>query len=107
MLVVNCLIHGRDPNDMATVEVRKPDWNRNIDRLKELIKTKMRPGLDHLPASTLRLWKVDFSLDDPKLQNFVCDDKTQLKPIVKLKKTFNDGDEEHIHVIIKLPGMSQ
>lgn len=102
LIPVNCLIRGNDPNLMVIIEVNP---NGKISLLKELIKVKMEPSLDHIPAPALSLWKVDFALDDPRLRNFACDGEVLLP--VKRLSMFKNLHEEHVHVIIKLPGMSQ
>jgi len=100
---VNCLILGDNPDRTLTVNIS--DDNENIYFLKELLKEKMAPRLNHVDASDLDLWKVDFSFEDhdlERLANFVPDGRP-LYPIKKLQM-FKDGPEKHIHVIVKVPG---
>jgi len=96
---VNYVIQGDDPNEMETVDVG--NGNGNIAALKRLIKEQKK--LDHLVASKLRLWQVNFALDDPELQNFACNGQP-LSPVKKLT-IFANGNEEHVHVIVKLPSL--
>jgi hypothetical protein len=107
VISVNCLFEGHDPSLMVTVEVDRrgmPDEG-NISLLKDLIKAKMSPSLDHVPASALQLWQVDFALNDNKLRNFACDGQPLLP--VKRLKMFKNANKDNVHVIVQLPGMSQ
>jgi hypothetical protein len=59
-LSLNCLLVNDDSTQAFTVKIPKTD---NISILKELIKGKKTPHLDHLAASELILWKVGLSTD--------------------------------------------
>jgi len=52
---LNCLLLGDDTTKVFTVEIPE---TKNVSILKELIKEKKAPHLDHLAASDLILWKV-------------------------------------------------
>jgi hypothetical protein len=100
-IFVNYLIQGEDPDAMETADVGNGD--ANIIVLKRLITEQKK--LNHVPASKLKLWQVDLALDDAKLREFPCN-TPPLSPIKKLA-IFANGNVEHVHVIVKLPGMSQ
>ena len=61
LLSLNCFVVGDDPDRMFTVEIEK---TKNVSILKDLIKEKKAPHLNHVAASDLDLWKVDFPIDD-------------------------------------------
>jgi len=57
---LNCLLLNDDPKrQLLTVKVLESE---NVSILKELIKEKKAPHLDHLAASDLILWKVRLPL---------------------------------------------
>jgi hypothetical protein len=60
-LSLNCFVLGDDPDRFFTVEILK---NKNVSILKDLIKEKKAPHLDHVAASDLDLWQVSFPIDD-------------------------------------------
>ena len=55
---LNCMLLNDDPTKVFTVKVPESE---NVSILKELIKAKKAPHLDHLAASDLILWKVRLS----------------------------------------------
>ena len=99
---INCLILGDEPGRTFTVNIS--DDNQNIISLRKLIKKEIDPGLNHVPVSDLELWEVDFCLQDQRLANFVPDGQPLL-PFQTLHM-FKDGPNDHIRVIVKVPGMS-
>jgi hypothetical protein len=54
-LSINCLLFGSDSSGVFTVEIPK---TKNISILKDLIKKKQSPRLNHVVASDLTVWKV-------------------------------------------------
>jgi len=55
IFMFNCLLLIEDKKKVFTVKISDSE---NISILKELIKAKKAPHLDHLAASDLILWKV-------------------------------------------------
>jgi len=102
-LRVNCLIFGDDPIHMFTVKTS--DEDKNVYDLKDRIKVVVGPRLSHVSALDLELWQVDFALDDGKLTEFAPDGQSMRA--TRTLDMFNDRREDHVHVIVKLPGMSQ
>jgi hypothetical protein len=100
-IFVNYLIQGEDPDAMETADVGNGD--ETIIILKRLIIEQKK--LNHVAASKLKLWQVDFALDDARLREFQCD--TPSLSAIKKLAIFANGNMEHVHVIVKLPGMSQ
>jgi hypothetical protein len=52
---LNCLLLNDDAEQVFTAKIHKSE---NVSVLKDLIKEKKSPHLDHLAASDLILWKV-------------------------------------------------
>ena len=66
ILSLNCFVLGSDPDRIFYC--RNSKKNKNI--LNDLvIKSKQAPHLDHIAASHLDLWKVDFSSDKFPIQS--------------------------------------
>ena len=107
-LSLNCLIHGEVPEKMFTVKVPKTD---NVSILKDLIKEKKAPHLNHVAASDLDLWKVDLHLDKLGAELVHVDfNHFKLLPRLKLSSLFNnivDDHDERLHIIAKVPGTLQ
>ena len=104
-LSLNCLIHGEGQGKMFTVKI---DNTENVSILKDLIKEKKAPHLNHVAASDLDLWMVDTQLDglgeEPVYANL---NNEKLSPRKKLTFLFNGTvDEGRLHIIAKAPGTS-
>jgi hypothetical protein len=54
-LELNCLVLGADISSIFPVKIANTE---SVGTFKELIKDKKRPAFDHVPADTLKLWKV-------------------------------------------------
>ena len=106
-LSLNCFLLGDDPNRMFTVEIPN---NKNVSILKDLIKEKKAPHLDHVAASDLDLWKAEFPIDnlETKSQNIDLARYPKLSPpSKKLTTFFTDAADDFLHVIAKAPGTSR
>jgi Crinkler effector protein N-terminal domain len=105
-LSLNCLIHDEVQEKMFTVKISKTE---NVSILKDLIKEKKAPHLNHVAASDLDLWKVDLRLDDLGAEpvHVILDTYLKLSARRKLSSFFNDiVDDERLHIIAKAPGTS-
>ena len=60
LLSLNCFLLGDEPDRMFTVKIPKTE---NVSILKDLIKEKKAPHLDHIAASDLDLWQVSLPRD--------------------------------------------
>ena len=58
-LLLHCFVLG---DDEERFEISK---DKDVGILKEEIKKKKAPYLDHIAASDLELWKVCLPIDDP------------------------------------------
>jgi Crinkler effector protein N-terminal domain len=79
LLSLNCLVVGDDLKKVFTVKIPKTE---NVSILKDLIKEKKAPHLDHVAASDLDLWNISLAKDD------VTDEK--LKNITSLANLNDD-----------------
>ena len=106
-LSLNCLIHGEVQEKMFIVTIPKAE---NVSILKDRIKEKMAPRLDHVAAPDLDLWMVDLHLDELGAEPVHVNLDTYLKlspPRKKLSSFFNGPvDDECLHIIAKAPGTS-
>ena len=105
-LSLNCLVLGDELEKIFTVKIDKTE---NVSILKDLIKEKKAPHLDHVAASELDLWMVDRCLDERKLgAELVLDTQSKLSPPRKKLSSFFNGtvDDERLHIIAKAPGTS-
>ena len=104
-LSLNCLILGDDTDRTFTIEIPK---NKNVSILRDLIKEKKAPHLDHIDASDLDLWQVSFPIDNlgTELGNIKLAHYSKLSPPSKSLATFfTDVADDCLHVIAKAPGM--
>jgi hypothetical protein len=86
---------------MFTVEIPQ---GKNVSTLKDEVKKKKAPHLDHVAASDLELWEVSFPIDDlaskqpPAL-------RPSLRPHRLLSDLFTSGlNVSHIHIAARVPG---
>jgi Crinkler effector protein N-terminal domain len=106
-LSLNCILVG----DSHHINV-KVSQTEDTTTLQKLIKKEKAPQLDHIPASDLELWKVNFPIRDLKAQlvQFTSDDvrDSKLPPAKRLSAIFKNGiEEDYIHVIVASPGVSR
>jgi hypothetical protein len=85
---------------MFTVKIPKTD---NVSILKDEIKKKKAPHLNHVAASELELWEVSFPVD-----GLVSKQPTTLGPSLRphrlLSDLFNSGlNVSHIHIVARVP----
>ena len=106
LLSLNCFILEK-PNRIFTVKIPN---NESVSILKDLIKEKQSPRLNHVIASDLDLWKCSIAADD-KLQetlNNICfdirdDHLDHLSPLSLVSKYIAAGLlPETIHILVQL-----
>jgi hypothetical protein len=101
LLSLNCFVLGDDLKKVFTVKINKTE---NVSILKDLIKEKKAPHLDHVDASDLNLWNVSISMDDDvdeRLKN--VNNLEPLKPLLPLSQVFSRVEESHLHILIQAP----
>jgi hypothetical protein len=101
MLSLVCYLLGDDLKRYFVVEIEE---NETISILKDLIKEKKAPHLDHVAASDLDIWKVDLPTTNLKksLDELKFDDNNPLLPDDELAEVFGAPACKHVHVIFKL-----
>jgi hypothetical protein len=88
-----------DPSKVFTVEILK---TKNVSILKDLIKEKQSPRLNHVVASELILSQVSLPLGSD-LEESLNVDLTPLDPFLRLSQVFPRVEEEHVHIIVQAP----
>jgi hypothetical protein len=99
-LSVNCLLLGIDSSEVFTVEILK---TKNVSILKDRIKEKQSPRLNHVVASELTVWKVSLPADvmSPEL---TVDGVKALRSVEKISSIFGEAlVDEHIHILVQAP----
>ena len=106
MLSLTCYLLGDDVKRYFVVEIEE---TKAVSILKDLIKEKKAPHLDHVSASDLEIWKVDLSMLNLKkgLEEIELNDDNSLSQGQRLSKVFSNLVSGHIHVIAKAPGTSR
>ena len=103
---LNCFVEGDQPDQTFPVKIPKTE---NVGILKDLIKEKKSPDLDHVSASKLKVFLVSesFLIDDLASKQPPTND-TPLRPNKGLSSLFaGDFSEEDLHIWVKAPpGMS-
>jgi hypothetical protein len=105
-LELNCLVLGDDPTRIFTIDIEDA---KKVSTLKELIKDKNKPTFDHVPAHSLNIYHVSFSVDhglNTKLKGFRPKeerDRLLSNSVKRLKGVFGHPVDEHLHVIIERP----
>jgi hypothetical protein len=54
-LKLNCIVLGDDPSHAFEIKIAPTE---SVSALREVIKDKKKPHFDHVPADSLKLWKV-------------------------------------------------
>ncbi|KAK2459364.1 hypothetical protein APHAL10511_008622, partial [Amanita phalloides] len=102
LLSLNCFVLGDDQDQMFTVKILKTD---NVSILRDLIKEKKNPHLNHVAASELILSQVSLPVDNDLEANLKNLDLTPLKPLLPLlSQVFPRSEEDCLHVVVKVPG---
>jgi len=99
-LLLNCFVLGDDEERVFPVKIPRNDI---VGILKDEIKKKIAPQLDHVAAKDLDLWKVFLPIDDPASK------RPQTGPPLRVNKRLSslwDGDPsvDDLHILVKAPG---
>jgi hypothetical protein len=102
LLSLNCFVLRVDekPNQIFTVKVLKTE---NVSILKDLIKEKQSPRLNHVVASDLILSQVSLPVDDDLEESLKNIDLTPLKPILPLSQVFPRVEADCLHIVVQAP----
>ena len=101
-LSINCLLLGSDSSEVFEVEILK---TKKVSSLKDLIKEKQSPRLNHVVASELTVWKVSLPVDTITPELTVDDVEAQkLHSVKKIFSIFGEDEvDEHIHILVQVP----
>jgi hypothetical protein len=103
-LFLNCFVLGDDPSKVFTVKILKTE---NVSILKDLIKEKQSPRLNHVVASDLILSQVSLPVDTitPELTVDDIEICQELHSVKKISSIFGEAlvDDEHVHILIQAP----
>ncbi|KAM6496253.1 hypothetical protein JOM56_008959 [Amanita muscaria] len=102
-LNLNCLVFGDDTSHIFPVKIRR---TKSVYDLRNAIKNIKKPVFDNIPADSLALWKVSFSVA-PSLpeviSNHVFIDEQSLSPVKELSGIFSDAlAREDLHIVVKV-----
>jgi hypothetical protein len=105
-----CLVHGDIEDYVFGI---KYDKNTTVDELRDLIKDKLSPSLDHVSVKDLTIYQVSIDLTTQNPQraalgnlnaNIVNDlGGQELTPMDTLGEQFPEPANKHIHVIVEVP----
>jgi hypothetical protein len=99
-LSINCLLLGRDSSEVFEVEILK---TKKVSFLKDLIKEKQSPRLNHVVASELTVWKVSLPADTIS-PGFTVDGIKALRSVEKIFSIFGEAlVDEHVHILVQAP----
>jgi hypothetical protein len=100
LLSLNCFVLGDDLLKVFTVEILKTD---NVSLLRDVIKEKQSPRLNHVDASKLILSQVSLPVNgdlDKSLNNV---DLAPLEPLLPLSQVFPLVEVNCLHVVVQAP----
>jgi Crinkler effector protein N-terminal domain len=83
-----------------TVEIPK---TKNVSILKDPIKEKKSPHLNHLAASDLELFQVSIPHGDDAEERFKKDDRQPLNYLSLVSELFPVVKGNHLHIIVEVP----
>ena len=102
LLQLNCWVFGEDPNSIFPVKIVA---TKTVSTLKDAVKEKKQPVLNHIAASMLVLWKVSIPNNDSlktNISKLVLVDEGLLLATAELLEFFLETPiQKHLHVIIK------
>ena len=103
ILELNCLVLGEPRSRIFVVEIA---GTKSVSALKDAIKEKRKPALDHISADTLIMWKVSFPADQEDLEENLGNlaDKNSLPSVKRLSSLFSDQPaDEYLHIVVQRP----
>jgi hypothetical protein len=99
LLSLNCFVLGDDLKEF-TIKIPKTE---NVSILKDLIKEKKAPHLDHVASSDLDLWNVSIPVKDDADKRLRSINNLQpLDAFLRLSE-FPPVEESHLHILVQAP----
>ncbi len=100
-LSINCFFLGGGSSEPFTVEILE---TKNVSILKDLIKEKLSPRLNHVVASDLTAWKVSLPVDTITPELTLDDVEYQKLHFVEISSIFSEGlVDGHVHILVQAP----
>jgi len=102
-LSLNCFVLGGNSSEVFTVKILKTE---NVSILKDLIKEKQSPRLNHVVASELILSQISLPVDIITPELTVGDIETcqKLHSVKKISSIFGEAlVDEHVHILVQAP----
>jgi len=100
LLSLNCFVLGDGPDRMFTVKILKTE---NVSILKKSIKEEKAPHLNHIDASDLDLWQVNFPIDDLSINSPPTDGPSLRSEKLLLDLFSAELDNNRVHVVVRAP----
>jgi hypothetical protein len=100
LLSLNCFVLGSDSSGIFTVKILKTE---NVSILKDLIKEKQSPRLNHVVASELILTQISLPVDDDLEESLKTVDLAPLNPLLPLSRVFPRVEENRLHIVVQAP----
>jgi hypothetical protein len=101
ILNLSCWLVGDDATSIFQAEFVN---TRSVATLKDAIKEKKKPVLDHIPADSLRLWRCSIPVDrdlQKRLASLDLADESQLSSVDDLLEIFPElPPRKHLHIIV-------
>ncbi|KAF9988139.1 hypothetical protein BGZ65_011852 [Modicella reniformis] len=99
---VFCVFHNQPASSAFCISI---DPALTVDELRDEIKIKQSPYLDHIAASSLSLWQVSIpvsSASQDSVTTAVLQDDAKLLPTVRLSSIFFTPPADNtIHILVK------
>jgi len=87
-----------------TVEVPK---TKNVSILKDEIKKRIAPDLDHVPAKDLDLFQVSIPVGDDAEETFKKLDRRPLNYLSRLSQLFPFVEENSLQIVVEVPAKGE
>jgi hypothetical protein len=103
LLTLNCLMRGDHLDRIFPVKIAPTE---TVGVLKDLIKEKQSPRLNHVAASELTVWKVSLPADTitPELTVDDVEACEKLRSVKKISSIFGDAlGDEHVQILVQAP----
>ena len=89
------LVYGEPSRRAFPVKIERGE---SVGVLKKLVKEEKKPMLDHLPADTLDLWKVNIPVaDDEATQNPDLSNAIMLRSVDEIAEHFDGPPQTKTH----------
>ncbi|KAI6026740.1 hypothetical protein BKA83DRAFT_4247357 [Pisolithus microcarpus] len=100
-LDLNCFIFGDDPSKTFDVEILN---TKSVSTLKNLIKEKLSPKLNHVAVTDLTVWRVSLPADSITQELTAADIPGQpLCSVTRISSIFTEAPvDEYVHILVQV-----